>query len=125
MSDGLSKVGHDIVIAATRFWGDGDSIEEPGIADQIWEERFRQILKRGLQTRPDGTSHDRWYPSEVQAKAEYEATGEGEDLTWVHILKEEVYEAFAEEDPEKLKVELVQVMAVAAQWLQDLQLNPR
>ena len=38
-------------------------------------------------------------------------------LAWDGILLEEVYEAFAEEDPIKLRSELVQVAAVAVQWI--------
>jgi hypothetical protein len=33
------------------------------------------------------------------------------------ILREEVYEAFAEEDPAALRTELIQVAAVAATWV--------
>lgn len=39
------------------------------------------------------------------------------DLSWEGILLEETYEALAEEDPEKLAAELVQVAAVALQWV--------
>lgn len=38
-------------------------------------------------------------------------------LTFADILFEEFYEALAETDEEKLEVELVQVAAVAAQWV--------
>ena len=113
------RAAEDIALSGTLYW------ETSGIADQVWDERTRQLIKRGMQTRPNGVSAEVWKPLELEAKAEYEATGEGEELTWVHILKEEVYEAFAEEDTEKLKVELVQVMAVAASWLQDLELKQR
>ena len=38
-------------------------------------------------------------------------------LTFADILQEEVYEALAEEDEVKLETELIQVAAVAAQWV--------
>lgn len=38
------------------------------------------------------------------------------DGTWRDILLEEVFEAFAEDDPESLRAELVQVAAVAQAW---------
>ena len=38
--------------------------------------------------------------------------------TWLHILREEVFEAFAEDDPAKLRAELIQVAAVAVQWVE-------
>lgn len=37
-------------------------------------------------------------------------------LTWKDILNEEFYEAMAEEEPVKLRTELIQVSAVAAAW---------
>jgi hypothetical protein len=38
--------------------------------------------------------------------------------TWKHILREEFLEAMAEEDPEQLREELVQVAAVAVAWIE-------
>lgn len=37
--------------------------------------------------------------------------------TWWHILQEEVFEACAEDDPAKLRAELLQVAAVALRWV--------
>jgi hypothetical protein len=51
------------------------------------------------------------------------ATADGR-VTWRHILTEEVYEAFAESDPTKLRAELVQVAAVAVQWIQAIDRRP-
>jgi hypothetical protein len=39
-------------------------------------------------------------------------------LAWDGILLEEVYEALAEADPDKLRTELVQSMAVILNWLE-------
>ena len=41
-------------------------------------------------------------------------------VTWWHVLREEVYEAFAESDPAKLRAELVQVGAMAVRWIEDI-----
>lgn len=106
-------------MAADLYWGYGGD----GIADDVWAERMRQISRWGLQTRPSGTSARTWKPLEDMAKADYELAMAHGVCTWVHILKEEIYEAFAEEDPKKLKVELVQCMAVIASWLQDMHLK--
>jgi hypothetical protein len=43
--------------------------------------------------------------------------GEGV-CTWRDILLEEVAEAFAEDDPGRLRAELIQVAAVATQWVE-------
>jgi hypothetical protein len=40
------------------------------------------------------------------------------NAAWDGILLEEVYEALAESDPEKLRTELVQSMAVILNWLE-------
>ncbi|TIH26025.1 NUDIX hydrolase, partial [Subtercola vilae] len=37
---------------------------------------------------------------------------------WQDILLEEVFEAFAESDTSKLRTELIQVAAVAQQWVE-------
>lgn len=42
-------------------------------------------------------------------------------LTWWHILREEVFEAAAESDPDKLRAELVQVAAVAVKAIVTLE----
>lgn len=39
-------------------------------------------------------------------------------LSWADILREEFYEALAEEDDEELRAELVQVAAVAVRWIE-------
>jgi hypothetical protein len=43
---------------------------------------------------------------------------DGLPLTWLDILREEVAEAFAEGDVDTLRAELIQVAAVAAQWVE-------
>jgi len=39
-------------------------------------------------------------------------------VSWADILLEEVFEALAEDDPAALRVELIQVAAVAVQWVE-------
>ncbi|MGH3467454.1 MAG: hypothetical protein ACRDQF_06970 [Thermocrispum sp.] len=55
--------------------------------------------------------------ADITAEREAQAAA-AERLTWRHILLEEVAEALAEDDPARLRRELVQVVAVGAQWLQ-------
>lgn len=94
----------------------------PGVkafAEAVDAERQRQLVKWGEQHHPDGTGPsnareaDRWRDA-CQAAA---ARG---DVTWSHILLEEVYEALAESDPVKLRTELIQTAAVIAAWVSDL-----
>lgn len=41
-------------------------------------------------------------------------------ITWMHLVREEVAEAFMEDDPVKLRSELIQVAALAVSWIEKL-----
>lgn len=90
------------------------------IIAQVVGERRRQIEKWGNQKHKDGTSAKFGFEAE-KAKAAYsdEKRTNG-DVSWRTILHEEVSEAFAEDDPVRLRHELVQVAAVAIAWIEDL-----
>lgn len=99
----------------------------------IRAERLRQDTLWGEQNHPDGTGPDiQWalgmiHPDTMTAEAIRDeaqfradiATDEGV-LTWCDILVEEVAEAFAENDYQSLRDELVQVAAVCVQWISAL-----
>lgn len=97
----------------------------------VAEERHAQDMKWGRQDHPDGTSPDMEYGwshadgtvftmAEVaeQAKEDCDFAAQTEILTWFDILQEEFFEALAEEDPARLREELVQVAAVAVAWIE-------
>lgn len=81
-------------------------------------ERWRQLKKFGVQRHPNGTGGEKNQLTAdtmrriCQAKF---AAGEG---TWRDVLAEEVFEAFAEDEPNSLRAELVQVAAVAVAWIE-------
>ena len=107
--------------AFEAFWGDGGVTPAgDGISGAVWDERCRQIGKFGSQTLPSGTSSATWADAELVAKKACAMGAVLGTLTWVDVLGEEMAEAFASEDPEALRAELVQVAAVAAAWIQDL-----
>jgi len=95
----------------------------PGVRDfaaAIDDERQRQLAKFGDQHHPDGTGQ---YPETIDAdvaRMACQSAAEGGYLDWLHILREEVAEAFAESDPAALRTELVQVAAVCAAWIADI-----
>jgi hypothetical protein len=90
---------------------------------ELAEERDRQDERFPAQHLPDGTSNDLWGGDEVAAKAVVNNRARHGGLTWQMVLYEEVCEAFAEEDRNALRGELVQVAAVALRWIEDLDVN--
>lgn len=88
---------------------------------EVGHERLKQHVKWGEQNWPDGTggSTFQFAAKDFRSACQFafEETGTG---TYRHILLEEVYEAMAESDPEKLKTELIQVAAVAVAWVEKL-----
>lgn len=96
----------------------------------IHAERTSQNATWGEQAHPDGTGHG-VYLFDFDALPTYgvcariarnhtdELRSDGCPL-WAPILLEEVFEALAEDDPERLRAELVQVAAVAAAWVEAL-----
>lgn len=88
-----------------------------------WE-RYAQVAKWGddlTNDHPDGTGlfSDRQYAREAQEFTDWLAQVPGR-VTWRAILHEEVREAFAESDPDKLRAELLQVAAVAVKWVESI-----
>jgi hypothetical protein len=95
----------------------------------LWDidlERDKQVEKWGKQHRVDGTDPDNKGMADVVRKEcdMEEANGPLPGFTggasWRTVLEEEMWEAFAEIDKAKLRKELVQVGAVVAAWIEDL-----
>ena len=95
---------------------------------QVWEERERQDQKWGEQNHPDGTRDDRRMLGDVSLPTWgticYRARNMTDQLnkegraTYLEIMLEEVVEAFSESHPASLRAELIQVAAVAVQWIE-------
>lgn len=87
----------------------------------IEAERLKQDKKWGEQNHPDGTGGPGWqFEANVAREVcrQVFAAGQG---TWRNVLDEEVAEAFAESDPQKLRAELIQVAAVAIAWVEAIE----
>lgn len=87
-------------------------------------ERQHQQDKWGPQHHRDGTGR---HGDRIEAdlrRERCETAAAGGVLTWRHILDEELAEAYAETDPGRLAAELLQVAAVAANWVEDLRGRP-
>ncbi len=83
----------------------------------VAEELDRQRLKFGEQNHPDGTGGSAFKAAADTFRQLCDWDTKTGAVTWRIILQEEVYEALAESDPAKLRAELVQVAAVAVQWI--------
>lgn len=104
------------------------------VAADVRAERARQDTRWGIQDHPDGSGPMLHALTGIDATCDYyldHATGrqlasaaqvatmnraERGIVSWADILLEEVFEALAEEDPVRLRAELIQVAAVAQQW---------
>lgn len=104
------------------------------VLEEVSQERYKQNAKWGEQNHPDldpvllnregGCSPSRMaehyeIPSANRARTLCDMAAQKEELTWAHILIEEVAEVVGTNgDVEELREELVQVAAVAVAWIQ-------
>ncbi|WP_433622954.1 hypothetical protein [Nocardia sp. CA-120079] len=109
------------------------SLEDRRISAEVLTERANQDARWGEQNHPDGTG-PAWARDEfgglggkltateyADLMRWYCATAAAADrVTFRHILIEEIAEAFAEDDPIALRMELIQVAAVAQAWVAKL-----
>lgn len=99
----------------------------PGLAafaDAVDTERQAQLAKWGDQHHPDGTGGEFFARRAERARNACQDAAAKGLVTWRHILEEEVMEAQAETDPVKIRAELLQVAAVCAAWISDLDSRP-
>jgi len=94
-----------------------------GVLQEVQHERERQNAKWGIQNHRDGTCEG---PGGAKAARQIAESAKSicnqfakvNQVTWTHILTEEMMEAYAETDAVKLRTELIQVAAVATQWVE-------
>lgn len=95
-----------------------DQVKTKRVLVEISDERIRQNDQWGEQNHPDGTSITSHKRQADNRRWLCDQAAKDGKVTWKHILDEEVYEAFAETDPVKLREELIQVAAVAVAWVE-------
>lgn len=102
---------------------------------EVATERARQDARWGEQNHPNGTGPDR-HPLRdfreanldfrtattlaITAKKARDRKHHEGRVTHADVLLEEVFEALAEDDPASLRAKLVQVVAVAVQWVEKI-----
>lgn len=89
------------------------------VLGHVWLERAKQDTRWGEQNHRDGSGGllDQNAAYVVRMRND-ERVAAGDSVTWTDILREEVYEAFAEPDSQRLRNELIQVAAVACAWVE-------
>ncbi|MFD4740579.1 hypothetical protein ACFWNQ_24925 [Streptomyces virginiae] len=103
----------------------------PGLA-RFAEEIDAERNKFGDQRHPDGSGPTLGflgrtidqYVTVTRTVADRHNAADPAMTPWALILLEEVFEACAEADPTRLRAELVQVAAVCAAWVSDLDRRP-
>jgi hypothetical protein len=101
--------------------------------DLVLEERQAQEARYGSANvlLENGTGPEtRWlgpYTGQSAAQIQQILRGDYEDYeeevglpTWAHLVREEVAEAFQEDDPDRLREELIQVAALCVSWAERL-----
>lgn len=106
------------------------------VLERVFQERTRQVSTYGHNTDlEDGTGPEtRWaLPAssnsardlEQMFRQDYEDYEEETGKpTWVHLVREEIAEAFQETDPALLAAELTQVAALCVSWVEKLETRP-
>jgi hypothetical protein len=57
---------------------------------------------------------------QVALRWDYDEYADEAPVTWVHLVREEIAEAFQESDPTRLAEELIQVAALCVSWVERL-----
>jgi hypothetical protein len=93
------------------------SPQQARILRHVIEERVRQDAQWGEQNHPDGTSPAYVRAAEIARLTTERHAADG-TVTWLDIIHEELMEAASEPEKEKLRAELVQVVAVGVAWIE-------
>lgn len=94
-------------------------VSESVIADIAAEVQRADSFHGAQADRPDGTR--RFYRIyEEEAKRVVERSTEEGSLTWFTIAREEWWKVAGEENPEKLRAELIQLAATCARWVRSI-----
>lgn len=94
-------------------------VSTASVLRDIADERYRQNEKFPGQHLPDGTRESMKSVADA-ARVMCDMFAAQGELTWRDVLAEEISEAFAAEDPEQLRKELIQVAAVATRWAEEI-----
>lgn len=101
------------------------------VLDEVAAERVKQFDRYGSNDDLENGTGDTWldpvsWISAEETEREFRRSYEKHEArngrpTWMHLVREEVAEAFQEDDPVRLREELIQVAALCVSWVEKLQ----
>lgn len=112
--------------------GGGSFCQTDAVLVEVANERADQFERYGdnadLEDGTGPTEHwlrvgDPYLPERdaVRIEAAFRRNYESRDTpTWMHLVREEVAEAFSENDPDRLRSELLQVAALCVSWIEKI-----
>lgn len=122
------QLAANLTVQAAVWVGKNVMPRTPGLAafaQELDAERSRQLAKFGDQQHLDGTGAEHYVGMADEARDNVELfVAQHSGPEWALVLLEEVYEALAESDPARLRAELIQVAAVCAAWVSDIDRRP-
>jgi hypothetical protein len=108
----------DNLLTAYRDQVLADAAPQHAALAEVAAERARQDKTFGEQNHRDGTGLPIYQHSANRYRDQAQRAAAAGQLAWRDVLQEEVFEALAEAEPAALRVELVQVAAVAVAWIE-------
>jgi hypothetical protein len=114
----------DNLLTAYRDQVLAEAAPQNAVLAEIVAERARQDRTFGEQNHRDGTGLPVYQHSANRYRHQAQRAATWGHLAWRDVLQEEVYEALAEPEPAALRVELVQVAAVAVAWIEAIDRRP-
>ena len=115
-----------------RQYTPSDYLRTMAVLQEVIRERQRQTMKYGDNSDlEDGSGPGTCWllpftnacASTIEDKLRADYIDYEEDAgkpTWVHLIREEVAEAFQERDPKRLAAELIQVAALCVSWVEKI-----
>jgi len=138
VTDGaVKKVIADAAAAPPLCWVSMDNRAMAIIVAELVEARKHSDEKHGALGQPpppghqapltykDGTGGQTYREMCKIAKSNCDLAHAVHSQQWALVLTEEVMEAFAEEDPAKLRAELIQVATVCIKWIQAIDMRSK
>lgn len=131
-SDCTPDLGGRCAMHGGDYFPEDQQCRTERVLSDVQAERAKQFAVYGTnEDLEDGTGamvrwlHPVWDGMAVSAETLFRMDYEGYLMvrgkpTWMHLVREEVAEVFIEDDPARLRTELVQVAALCVSWVEKL-----